>query len=738
MARSTHIGGIRVDLTAGTAAFIKNMNQAGGSVASFGSMAKRATDMAISGTARLALAPLRIATSFKTLAATAGGMLALRQVGRMIGDTVDRLDEAGERSRQLGLSAEEYSTLEYAAKRANIEQDAMNNALKMGAKNLGEFLLTGKGGAAEAFQRMGIDVRDAAGQLKGMGTLIEDLGDAFDRTSLSQPERLKILADIFGKQGAAIERIVAGGKFREYRQELQRLGGVVTGDQVKQAQLMSDAIDRMGVAWKGLKAQLVTGGAPAMTDFLNRSAKTIADLRLAATGSTGGGDARAIEQLRAVRGAAVELGKTAVIEIGRFGLRTVYDLARVVIQDIVPMIGAEVGHTITDLIPGTTKSLGFQIRKLRDEWDELGRSQSAFIKGMDGGKLTTDEEWRAILVAQAGGLQQLRQRRVQINSELAELRKAQDVSLRLTREDESARINAFLETMGANWRDLTTAVGGAQSKLEGAADAYRDLFKAGEQPAAKATDQQKLLAAGFMRLIKLMRDGGLAGAQFAQDLKDKLTDGGEDIIWLSETMRDAVKGFAADAGRSFADLVVDGKASFSDLAKGWAKTLISMATQYLIFKPIFDALGRSLGFAVSDSGIDTPTNVDATAKGGIFHQHALVPFATGGIVNSPQIFPLRGGRFGLRGEAGPEAVLPLERRGGILGVRASGGGGVVVNVIDQRSSGARPQVQERRGPDGRTEITVMLRDEVRRMFGDGDMDRTMGAVFGLRRVGATR
>ena len=40
----------------------------------------------------------------------------------------------------------------------------------------------------------------------------------------------------------------------------------------------------------------------------------------------------------------------------------------------------------------------------------------------------------------------------------------------------------------------------------------------------------------------------------------------------------------------------------------------------------------------------------------------MTPFANGGIVNSPTLFPLRGGA-GLMGEAGAEAIMPLARGG---------------------------------------------------------------------------
>ena len=69
------------------------------------------------------------------------------------------------------------------------------------------------------------------------------------------------------------------------------------------------------------------------------------------------------------------------------------------------------------------------------------------------------------------------------------------------------------------------------------------------------------------------------------------------------------------------------------------------------------------------------------ANGNAFSGGRVVPFATGGVVTGPTTFPMRGGT-GLMGEAGPEAIMPLTRIGGKLGVAAAGGGGeIVVHVV---------------------------------------------------------
>ncbi|MBN8189554.1 DUF882 domain-containing protein [Salipiger thiooxidans] len=69
----------------------------------------------------------------------------------------------------------------------------------------------------------------------------------------------------------------------------------------------------------------------------------------------------------------------------------------------------------------------------------------------------------------------------------------------------------------------------------------------------------------------------------------------------------------------------------------------------------------------------------ANANGNAFSGGSVIPFASGGVVNGPTYFGMSGGRTGLMGEAGPEAIMPLTRGAdGKLGVH--GQGGAVVNM----------------------------------------------------------
>lgn len=108
---------------------------------------------------------------------------------------------------------------------------------------------------------------------------------------------------------------------------------------------------------------------------------------------------------------------------------------------------------------------------------------------------------------------------------------------------------------------------------------------------------------------------------------------------------------------------------------------------------------------------------------------------TNGVYNSPTLFKFaNGGQFGVMGEAGPEAVMPL-RRGpdGSLGVQADGvGKDVTVNVYN--NSNAQATVNQRQTSQG-TEIDVMIDQLVaEKMSQPGTSSNSALTAFNNRRL----
>ncbi len=124
-------------------------------------------------------------------------------------------------------------------------------------------------------------------------------------------------------------------------------------------------------------------------------------------------------------------------------------------------------------------------------------------------------------------------------------------------------------------------------------------------------------------------------------------------------------GFGRQMTGALKSAVVSGK-SFEDVLRNIGMNLASMALSQAL-QPLA-ALGSSLFSSVLGG-------IMPFAKGGV------VPFANGGVVSSPTYFPM-GGNVGLMGEAGAEAILPLQRGAdGRLGVSAGGGGGAATSIV---------------------------------------------------------
>ncbi len=150
------------------------------------------------------------------------------------------------------------------------------------------------------------------------------------------------------------------------------------------------------------------------------------------------------------------------------------------------------------------------------------------------------------------------------------------------------------------------------------------------------------MALTFNRAIEELQGGSSAAAEYAKQLESSFSS----------------------AFTSFVTGALSAKEAASQLLGQLAELFAQSAFKSLIGDSnIFGSIGSFL----------------ASANGNAFANGRVQAFASGGIVNSPTVFPMANGA-GLMGEAGPEAIMPLTRIGGKLGVRAAGGGSTTISI----------------------------------------------------------
>lgn len=129
--------------------------------------------------------------------------------------------------------------------------------------------------------------------------------------------------------------------------------------------------------------------------------------------------------------------------------------------------------------------------------------------------------------------------------------------------------------------------------------------------------------------------------------------------------------------------LVDGSKSVSSAFKDMMTSILKSIYEQMVTKPLASAGANLFSSLISGvTGVPVSAPAIPSAYGNVFNAGNLQAFATGGVVGSPTLFPMAGGKTGLMGEAGPEAIMPLKRGpDGKLGVASSGGGNITVNNV---------------------------------------------------------
>jgi len=676
------IGKVQVDFVANIGQFSKGVKDATASTTSFATSIGRLAGRGFSAMQGTLSKITSTVLNLKTVMAGAALAFGAIKIAGSFNDAAETVDKLGKAAKRLGLSVADLSGLRLAAGEAGVEFDTLAKMVGKAQKSVGQIL--NKGGSLMQVGDVSIMLREVTGEARPIARLLPEIAAALEAAG-DEARQLDLAASIFGKAGGDefMTLLKDGGDFMknlaDQTDRARRLGVLFTETQVKNLTAYNDAVGRIGEAWLGFRVMILNEIAPMMGELADRTAETmgrftqfsvnlIAVVREAVSGEQRG---KAIDLLITAANTILNGVWTHVsTRVQEFFVR-LGSFAQIVLNNIVQGLGDTVLRAAESMV-GVAASI------IKPALEAIGKALKAVGEFAYDAGAAVVETWEEAGKATEAFAAEMARQRGRANSRF-------DWAI------------DSIEKFGKELRGVSDAAPGVVRNLE------------------------SISAAATAMSIRLVEFG--------------------------TQLRDTIQGFAAGAANAFADFAVEGKASFADLAKSWGKMLISMAVQFWAFKPIFDAIGNWAGGQFGAPASGTPSSApDGNAAGsqytgvgptfgdasGAAYVRGVQFFARGGVVGRPTLFGAAGGRIGLMGEAGPEAIMPLTRVGSDLGVKAIGGG-TVVNIIDQRQGGEPVQAKRSRGPDGRELIEVIVRDTVNRMLGDGSFDRAMGSNFGVGR-----
>ena len=205
-----------------------------------------------------------------------------------------------------------------------------------------------------------------------------------------------------------------------------------------------------------------------------------------------------------------------------------------------------------------------------------------------------------------------------------------------------------------------TAKGGAKTLNDIQQEAKR-LYESTRTEAEKFAAEQE-------KVETLYRAGAISGEVYTRALED-LNAKFDPFTQLVQGIADTVEN---ELNSAFAS-VLKGTADLGDALLSFASNVLAKVAQDLFAKQFAAPIAEGIKQFVSSE------------DGNVFGPSGFVPFAKGGVVSGPTIFPFANGT-GLMGEAGPEAIMPLSRGSdGKLGVIAANGNSAPTITINNYS-----------------------------------------------------
>jgi len=632
--------------------------------------------------------------------AAIAGSAIVAGLGAVIKKSIDAGDELFNLQAKTGVAASALIGIGNAAKLADVDVGTLGKGLTKLNVNLVK-AAEGNEDLARKFQALGVDVKDANGQVVPADKALKQIADRFADMPDGAQKAAAAVA-LFGKAGADLIPLLNEGAA-----SMEKFTYKVGEDFAARSDKFNDTITELGIKTQGFGLELTDALLPALQSIL----EVFADLF--DTDQDWTALFKVIEGV--IRGLAVAI--YTVVKAVDILIKNIVAAAQAASQAFAGDFGAAFKTITSQVSSGFAEAQGAikDLNKLA-----FGSAASPGTGRRTGGRSlavdTSAADAAAAAAARKAATEQERAAQRYNEGLKGAIDLAGDLNkqirdISLSTQDVGADpvdqiLNAFQKNLNAIQDEQETLFKKADEFTNKTGIKFEDLrYKIKELGAARTTEAAAVRDQGLIELYASQGEAidkatesvyeNARALQYNNDIMGGLKDGLTGYIEQIGTMRDALSNLGQQAFKGIEDalvsLVTTGTANFRQFAVSILEETSRMIIQQLVLKQIMQAIGfgggGGGGLLAGGGGAFTQFNASSVgfnplafsgisfANGGIMTGDGPMPlnkYASGGIARSPQL--------AMFGEGSrPEAFVPLPD-GRRIPVAMQGGGGTTVNV----------------------------------------------------------
>jgi hypothetical protein len=196
----------------------------------------------------------------KTAAASLAGALSVGVFVAAGKAAINYADNIGKMAQKVGMTTEELSKLNYAAKLSDVSL----SELQVGVQQLSKNMEAGSDG----LEALGISATDASGNLRDTNEIFMEVAEAFAGME-DGAGKTAIAMNIFGRSGAQLIPMLNSGRrgLAEMSREAESLGVVISQEAAKSAEQFNDNLTRLSEVMSGLTQSVIAPLLPKLIDL---------------------------------------------------------------------------------------------------------------------------------------------------------------------------------------------------------------------------------------------------------------------------------------------------------------------------------------------------------------------------------------------------------------------------------------------------------------------------------------